>query len=136
MGNCSKEPSDLRLYWIKTRFQISITCGCPLFTSSCPGIFFLSSSSLISTWISEHGPHGPVSPISQKLSFFDPSRIRFSGSKALFPSDHKLHDRVLHNSASSPSKIVAYNRSSGNFKFFSKKFPCPFNSLFFKIITK
>ena len=39
------------------------------------GYFGLSSSERESTWISEHGPHGPVSPISQKLSCLLPFRM-------------------------------------------------------------
>ena len=64
---------------MKTRFQTSITWGWSAFTSSDPGRAFRSASLRMSTWISEHGPQGPVSPISQKLSFRLKGMIRSSG---------------------------------------------------------
>ena len=60
----SKEPSGFRLYCIKTRFHTSITSGTPILTNGPPDL-----SGVLSKCISVHGPHGPVSPISQKLSF-------------------------------------------------------------------
>ena len=46
-----------------------------MFTKFFPGIFDFSESDLKSMCISEHGPHGPLSPISQKLSFLFPKMI-------------------------------------------------------------
>ena len=50
--------------WMKTRFQISSTLGSSALTRLAA---FLPPRR--SKWISEQGPQGPVSPISQKLSF-------------------------------------------------------------------
>src|ERR1700740_2075325 len=74
-GSGSSEPSFSRLNWLNTLFQISITCGSSPLTSVLPGTFFLASSLRQSTCISVQGPQGPVSPISQKLSFFPNERI-------------------------------------------------------------
>lgn len=52
-----------RFTWIKTRFHISMHVGSSLLTSDAA-----SRLPILSKWISVHGPHGPVSPISQKLS--------------------------------------------------------------------
>ena len=65
-------PSGCALYWMKTRFQISITRGSSWLTSAAPGTSARSASGRRSMWISEHGPQGPVSPIIQKLSFDEP----------------------------------------------------------------
>ena len=54
------------LNWMKTKFQISMQRGSFLFTSA-PRV---SPSGVRSMCTSEHGPHGPVSPIIQKLSAF------------------------------------------------------------------
>jgi hypothetical protein len=67
-GSGLKEPSGLALNWMKTRFQISMHSAEPLLTSE-PRV---SPPGVRSTWISEHGPQGPVSPIIQKLSFLLP----------------------------------------------------------------
>ena len=58
------EPSGLALNWMKTRFQISMHCGVPGIDEFAPP----SPAGVRSMWISLHGPHGPVSPIIQKLS--------------------------------------------------------------------
>ena len=42
-----------------------------------------SASERISKWISVQGPHGPVSPISQKLSFLFPFKMRSAGKNRL-----------------------------------------------------
>ena len=80
-----REPSFFLLNWIKTKFHISTTWGWSLFTSSDPLIFFFSEDDLRSTWISEQGPQGPISPISQKLSFLLPFII-LSTEKYFFHS--------------------------------------------------
>ena len=71
-------PSSLRLYWIKTRFQNSINLAQPPLTQHLwPWTFFLSQrSGPRSICISLQGPQGPVSPISQKLSFLPKARTR------------------------------------------------------------
>ena len=61
---------------MKTRFQISMQRGSPAFTSE-PCV---SPAGVRSTWNSEHGPHGPVSPIIQKLSFLFPLTMCTAGS--------------------------------------------------------
>lgn len=73
-GSARSEPSACRSNWMNTRFQTSITSGSPVFTS-----FAASRPPMRSKWISEHGPHGPVSPISQKLSLNDPGSTRSAG---------------------------------------------------------
>ena len=78
-GSGSSEPSALRLYCMNTRFHISMTSGLSLLTSDAPLTFFLSSSLLRSMCISEQGPQGPVSPISQKLSCLLPSMMCEAG---------------------------------------------------------
>src|SRR3990172_4577045 len=55
------------------------TCGSPVLTSRPPSVFFLSLPGRRSMCISEHGPHGPVAPISQKLSFLFRSDLRVGG---------------------------------------------------------
>jgi hypothetical protein len=72
-------PSGPRLNWINTRFQISITRASSALTRSPP---FLSG--VRSMWISLHGPQGPLSPISQKLSFLLP-RTDALGGQVLRP---------------------------------------------------
>src|ERR1700679_3363984 len=62
---------------MKTRFQISMQRASPLFTSE-P---LVSPAGVRSTCNSEHGPHGPVSPIIQKLSFLLPLTICTAGSR-------------------------------------------------------
>ena len=60
-----------RLNWMNTRFQISSTSGSSRLTSAEASRFPIRSK-----WISEHGPHGPVSPISQKFSFIGKGKTR------------------------------------------------------------
>ena len=70
-GSSVSLPVASRLYWMKTLFQISITRGSsPLTGARRPAArsASISACGLRSTLISVHGPHGPVSPISQKLS--------------------------------------------------------------------
>ena len=76
-GSSSRVPSDLRLYCMKTLFQISMTWGVPALIMS--GVQPLG---VRSKWISEQGPQGPVSPISQKLSF-SPKRRMWLGSTSV-----------------------------------------------------
>ena len=69
-GNAVREPSGAWLNCMNTRFQNSMKrspCG------SCSGPPSGPNAGPRSMWISEHGPHGPVSPICQKLSL-SPSR--------------------------------------------------------------
>ena len=97
---------------MNTLFQISITCGWSLFTKVFPSIKARSASGRKSICISEHGPQGPVSPISQKLSFLFPFKIlssvmnNFQLSKASWSKAKP--------SFASPSKTVTYNLSLGN----------------------
>ena len=63
------------LNWMKTRFQISISIGSSALTSSGTTL-----PPILSKWISEQGPHGPVSPISQKLSFIPNGSTRSGGN--------------------------------------------------------
>ena len=108
-GSGSSEPFAFLLYCMNTRFQISITRWWLLFTSSTPGTCARSSSLLRSMWISLHGPQGPVSPISQKLSFLFPRMILSAGrcfNHASFASWS-----IATPSCSYPSNTVAYNLS-------------------------
>ena len=70
-GNGVNVPSGLALNCMNTRFQISMHRASPLFTR----LPLVSPVGVRSTWISEHGPHGPVSPIIQKLSFLPPVQM-------------------------------------------------------------
>ena len=63
------------LNWINTRFHTSRTVGSSMFTSEAA-----SRPPILSKWISLQGPHGPVSPISQKLSFI-PNGSTLSGGR-------------------------------------------------------
>ena len=103
---------------MNTLFQISITSGWSLFTKFFPSTVFLSCSALVSTCISVHGPQGPVSPISQKLSFLFPMMILSSISASVKPeSDRHFFQKPIASSSlgrpsfSSPSKTVTYNLS-------------------------
>ena len=60
---------------INTRFHTSRTVGSSIFTSEAA-----SRPPILSKWISLQGPHGPVSPISQKLSFI-PNGSTLSGGR-------------------------------------------------------
>ena len=60
---------------MKTRFQISSTSGSSMLTNS-----DASRLPIRSKWISEQGPHGPVSPICQKLSFIPNGNTRSAGT--------------------------------------------------------
>ena len=75
-GSGVKVPSGLALNWMKTLFQISMHSAL-LWLTSRP---LVSPAGVRSMWISEHGPHGPVSPIIQKLSFLLPFTMWIAGS--------------------------------------------------------
>ena len=106
-GSGVKVPSGLALYWMKTLFQISMQRASEPFTSVAPD--FCSSTEVSrgpgrrSTWISVQGPHGPVSPIIQKLSFLPPLTMWMSGSR---PTERNL---AAHSSQAS------WSRSAGSF---------------------
>jgi len=59
---------------MKTRFHISSTSGTSWLTR-----WLASRPPMRSKCISEHGPHGPVSPIIQKLSFIPNGKMRSDG---------------------------------------------------------
>ncbi len=90
-----------------------MTRASPALTSGPPDL-----SGVRSMWISEHGPHGPVSPIIQKLSFL-PKRCTCDGSMSV-TSVHRLAasssgsnrtaDAVPLASMVSPPKTVACRR--------------------------
>ena len=72
LGSGASLPSALRSNCMKTRFQISSQRSQSQATPShfLPAFSSAQGMSLPwKKWISEHGPHGPVSPIDQKLSF-------------------------------------------------------------------
>ncbi len=108
-GNDSKDPLAFLLYCMKTKFQISTTCGWSAFTNDFPSTFAFSSAERISTWISLHGPQGPWSPISQKLSFLFPIKILSSEMKDFHKSYASVSIGKL--SPSSPSNTVTYRMS-------------------------
>ncbi|MNE72649.1 hypothetical protein D3C80_1686080 [compost metagenome] len=110
-GNFSSEPSALRLNSMKTLFQISTTCGWSLFTKLFPETWAFSSAVLKSTWISEQGPHGPWSPISQKLSFLFPKMIRSSSINVFQISQASWSNGTF--SDGFPSKTETYRFSFG-----------------------
>ena len=112
-GKGTSEPSALRSYCMNTRFHISMTRGLSLLTSEAPETALRSSSGRRSIWISEHGPHGPVSPISQKLSCLFPLIIWSAGrcrSHIAAASSSRQSP-----SAGFPSNTVAYRREESSF---------------------
>src|SRR5678810_588704 len=109
-GNDSSFPFFDRLNWMNTLFHISITVPVSsLFTNEWPSLFAFGR---LSKCISVQGPHGPVSPISQKLSFLLPINILSSGIHFF----HSLYasSSLGNPSFSSPSKMVTYNLSLSN----------------------
>ena len=106
-GSGVNVPSGLALYWMKTLFQISMQRASEPLTSVAPSA--CSSGEVSrgpgrrSTWISVHGPQGPVSPIIQKLSFLPPLTMCTCGSR---PTERNF---AAHNSQAS------WSRSAGSF---------------------
>ncbi len=76
LGSGVRTPFSSRSYCMKTRFQISMYRPEPV-PSSQP---ISGRSGRRSTKISLHGPHGPVSPIAQKLSAL-PQRWTLPGDR-------------------------------------------------------
>ena len=110
-GSGSRLPSALRLNSIKTLFQISMTCGWSAFTNALPSPLARSSGLRKSTWISVQGPQGPVSPISQKLSFLEARMMR--SVSMYFCQIAMLSWSCGTPSLASPSKTVTYSCSLG-----------------------
>ena len=104
-------PSVCASYWIKTRFHISMTRGLPVFTRSFPGTRSRSASVRRSIWISEQGPHGPVSPIIQKLSSEPKARILSFGIRVSVAQSDWASSSRSSPSPSSPAWTVAYSLS-------------------------
>ena len=102
-GRSCSLPFSSRLYWIKTRFHSSITSSIPALTSSA-----LQPPSVRSMCISEHGPQGPVSPISQKLSFS--SNFNTCDGSISVSDFHRLY------ASSSSLYTVAHNLALGIFQ--------------------
>src|SRR5678815_5657499 len=94
-GNGSRLPSFNRLNCINTLFQISITCGWSLFTSSFASCCLRSLSVRQSTCISVQGPQGPVSPISQKLSFLPNGNILSSAVSYTHLRAHETPEHLV-----------------------------------------
>ena len=88
-GSGLKVPSGFALNWMKTLFQISMQRASPWLTSE-P---LVSPSGVRSTWSSEQGPQGPVSPIIQKLSFLLPLTMWMAGSR---PTERNFSAQKLH----------------------------------------
>src|SRR5664280_3145758 len=88
-GNGENQPLGFALNWMKTRFQISMQRASPLFTK----LPLVSPAGVRSTWSSEHGPHGPVSPIIQKLSLRLPGTMCVNGSVSY--THLRAHETVL-----------------------------------------
>ena len=101
-GSGTKDLSAFLSNCMNTLFQISTTCGWSLFTSSLPGFKAISASSRKSIWISEQGPQGPTSPISQKLSFLLPNIILSSPPKIPFQISHASWSKGTLSAASPP----------------------------------
>src|SRR6185503_8942756 len=76
-GNGENVPSGFALNWMNTKFQISMHRESPLLTR----LPCVSPLGVRSTCNSLHGPHGPVSPIIQKLSFLLPLTMWTFGSR-------------------------------------------------------
>jgi len=126
-------PSAFRLYWMKTRFHISITCGWPVLTSRAPSFCFRSSSLLKSTWISEQGHRGLYHPFPEVIFFTSLKNSMliyplFPKTKRYFIFSKVLSLVTFKNSYIYPAFI--------DLNYISQKFPCPFDGLFLKIIAK
>jgi hypothetical protein len=111
LGSGVRLPSAPRSNCMKTRFQISSQRsqsqatprqGRPAF-SSAQGMSFPWKK-----WISEQGPHGPVSPMAQKLSLAPSLWMRLSGMPCPF---HRAKASSSQGSVPSPAKTVAAQRS-------------------------
>ena len=99
-----KVPSAFALNWMKTWFQISMQRGEPALTSFRPSASPSEARRL--TLISEQGPQGPVSPIIQKLSFFEPRTMWVSGSRPAFlKMPAQMSCASLSNSEGSPFSL-------------------------------
>src|SRR5512138_103752 len=99
---------------MKTRFQISSQRSQSQATPSHFRPAFSSAQGMSSPWkkwISEHGPHGPVSPIAQKLSFIPSLKIRSGGTPSPF---QKSKASWSHGRPPSPLKTVVASRSTGS----------------------
>ena len=111
LGRGSRVPSSRRLYCMKTRFQSSNQRSQSQAPMAQTGASHRCSSPRSKT-ISLQGPQGPVSPISQKLSFRPSPTIRSGGRPAISCQSSKAS-----RSSSSPSrKIVTQSRSFGSSK--------------------
>jgi len=114
-GSRVREPSLAWLYCMKTRFQNSRNRS-P--AGSCSGPPSGPNALPRSMWISEHGPHGPTSPICQKLSL-SPSRwMRSIGTPTtscqICSASSSLSCTVIHNrSPSKPNTSVTSSQPHG-----------------------
>ena len=90
------------------------------------GIAFVYEFSLVSpagvrsTWISQHGPHGPVSPIIQKLSFLFPKTMCFFGSS---PSALKISAQIFVGFLVKLGWLALTGFINGGVEAFRRKFP-------------
>ena len=137
-GSGENVPSGFALNWMKTRFQISMQRASPLLTSE-P---LVSPPGVRSTWISEHGPHGPVSPIIQKLSFLPPVQMWTLGSS---PAAVKSSRPMVVGFLVEFGRLAFARLIDGGVEAFRRKpepflrrdeFPRPFDGFLFEIIAK
>ena len=104
LGRGVRTPSAVRLYCMKTRFQISRYRSHSHLPMPQSG-----PQDMASPWsmrISEQGPQGPVSPMDQKLSFSPMPTMREGGSPEIFSQRRAA--------SSSSWKTVAHNLSAGS----------------------
>src|SRR5450432_4178187 len=87
---------------MKTRFQISMQRGSPALTSE-PRV---SPAGVRSTCSSEQGPHGPVSPIIQKLSFRFPGTMCSKTFSLENPASRKIRTQRWADSRSGISMVL------------------------------
>ena len=100
---------------MNTRFQSSMKRSLPALTpiSGFAPSAGSESGPPRSMWISVHGPHGPVSPISQKLSHFDARSTRSGETPAFSIQMRSASSSAPRPSSASPSKTVTHRRSAG-----------------------
>ena len=110
-GRSTRVSGSCCSYCMKTRFHISMKRSPS--SSGLPG----GPPGMPSPWsknISEHGPHGPVSPIDQKLSLVGMRMMRSSGRPAIFFHRAKA--------SSSSENTVTSRRSAGRPNSFVTRF--------------
>ena len=125
LGSSVRVPSGAWLYCMKTRFQNSMNrspCG------SCSGPPSGPNAGPRSMWISLHGPHGPVSPICQKLSLSPRRWMRSIGTPTC--------SCQMASASSSLSWTVIHNRSPSRPNVSVVELPAPRDDLALEVVAE